>query len=172
MNFFDKKDVLSSININEAKQYIGKNGYFGNNLTEIQKAVDNESADMLGGIDEDASWGAIFQYNYGLIGHNCSTLFLPADKLKDDGKRYREIDTYKEFIAVTGTDLGKILSIRLRDNPEIETSGILSSIVECKNKLQGVDIGGASYTMHDLFKRYEFYNVNDSEWAPFCLEVV
>jgi len=26
--------------------------------------------------------------------------------------------------------------------------------------------------MHDLFKRYEFYNVNDSEWAPFCLEVV
>ena len=69
-------------------------------------------------------------------------------------------------------DLGKILTIRLKDNPEIETTGILVGLVECKNKLQGVIIGGASYTMHDLFKRYEFYNVNDSEWAPFCLEVV
>ncbi len=172
MKTFEIKDVLSAVNIQEAMQYVGKTGYFGNNLIEIQKAVQDRVADTLGAIDEKANWGAIFQYDFNLVGHNCSTLFLPADKVKDDGKRYREIDTYKEFIAVTNVDLGKILSIRLRDNPEIETSGILSSIVECKNKLQGVDIGGASYTMHDLFKRYEFYNVNDSEWAPFCLEVV
>ncbi|MDY6420995.1 MAG: hypothetical protein SPK70_10685 [Succinivibrio dextrinosolvens] len=172
MKTFDIKDVLSAVNIQEAKQYVGKNGYFGSNLIEIQKAVQDGDADTLGAIDEKAKWGAIFQYAFNLVGHNCSTLFLPADKVKDDGRRYREIDTYKEFIAVTGVALGKILSIRLRDNPEIETRGIFSSIVECKNKLQGVDIGGASYTMHDLYKRYEFYNLNDSEWAPFCLEVV
>lgn len=172
MRTFAIKDVLSAVDIQAAKQYVGKNGYFGCNLIEIQKAVQDGDADTLGAIDENAQWGAIFQYGFNLVGHNCSTLFLPADKIKDDGKRYREIDTHEEFIAVTGVDLGNILTIRLKDNPEIETSGILSSIVECKDKLQGVDIGGASYTMHDLFKRYEFYNVNDSEWASFCLEVV
>lgn len=167
MRHFEVKDVLSWATREEAKHYIGQTGFFGDSLAELADDVENGDHFLLSDVQDDTS-------RCFYLDESCYySFFLPADKVTEvPEKTYREIDTHEEFIAVTGMDLGKILTIRLKDNPEIETSGILSSIVECKNKLQGVDIGGASYTMHDLFKRYEFYNVNDSEWAPFCLEVV
>lgn len=167
MRHFEVKDVLSWGTREEAKHYIGQGGFFGDSLAELASDVETGDYFQLSDVQDDTS--SCFHLDEA----GYYSFFLPADKVTEvPEKTYREIDTHEEFIAVTGMDLGKILTIRLKDNPEIERTGILVGLVECKNKLQGVIIGGAAFSTHDLFKNYEFYNVNDSEWVPFCLEVV
>lgn len=79
MKTFDKKDVYSWSNAEDAKKYIGKEGYFSNNFSALKIKVRNcDELTVLKNID-----------SYGICCFNTDEhfegfgLFLPADKVKE-----------------------------------------------------------------------------------------
>ena len=116
MRTFDKKDVLSAINIEGARCYVNSIGYFGNNLKEIQKAINSGKPTTLCKIEEEAELGLIFQHSYNLVGHNANSLFLPDDKVKEVEEKevYRPFNNFSEFRTVTNTEVGEMLTLKLK----------------------------------------------------------
>ena len=161
MKTFDKKDVYSWSNAEEAKQYIGKEGYFSNNFSGLQNKVRNcYELSILENID-----------NYGICCFNTKVadgfgLFLPADKVKEvEDKKRREFRTFEEFALYLGT-IG--CNVRFRKKGDINQE-YLSVISSFNFGARTVTIGARIYNFAELFKGYEWRD-EDGEWHPFGVE--
>lgn len=78
MKTFDKKDVFSWSNSEEAKTYIGKTGYFSNDFESMKRAIELGGTTVLSIVDTNSIW--CFK---GLGVSLCFGLFLPVDKVKE-----------------------------------------------------------------------------------------
>lgn len=100
MKIFEKKDVYSWANAEEAKEYIGGKGYFVDSLTELENDIKNGRIFILKDIDAETALSTFKTRNF------TKTLFLPADKVKEieEPKKYRPFLNIEEFKKITYGD--------------------------------------------------------------------
>ena len=96
MKTFDKKDVFTVLTAEDAKNYIGKEGYLSDTLINLQNRVDNSVHETLDSINE------LQPYPFSANGLS-SLLFLPFDKVKEveEPKKWRPFKDIGEFQNIT-----------------------------------------------------------------------
>lgn len=76
---FDKKDVFSVLDAEFAESYIGKEGYFGDSLSELDMRIKNKDSHTLIKCDRDDAYLA-FTFDDGFE-EISRALFIPAEKV-------------------------------------------------------------------------------------------
>jgi len=161
MKYFDKEDVISWYNCENAKEYLETEGYFADYYDPKIDNIFCWSRGVLTAIHTLNAVNKIFSKD------NSSDhgLFIPLSKIKEK-VQYRPIRTIDEFKAVTGVGILSYIAFRKKG--------------ENGNKLwmiQGFELDGdeiksvcidTSYTMEDLFNDYEF--LDKDEWKSFEVE--
>jgi len=170
---FNKKDVFSWANAEEARQYIGKEGYFSDVCySDLKLWIKAELID----ISRDSDIASVFMssepvqedddepFSYGL--------FLPTDKVKQKEKKYRPFKTIGEFLNTLNVGFGSVLVYRRKDEPDMEYVSTFTSYRRYKptGGLYSVLLGGQSYIVKDLLDKYEWYNAQTEEWCSFGVE--
>lgn len=105
---FDKKDIFSWANCEEAKQYIGKKGYFAD---AFSKNIEDWKQSTLIAIDDYSNTDMIFKSN--ITGHG---LFLPIDKVKNPEKKWRAFENCNEFLQKTKITVGTVIHVEISPN--------------------------------------------------------
>lgn len=77
---FEKKDIISWSNSDEARQYVGKRGFIGNSLGEIRESLRRVSVVILKDVEEDDV--DCFFFDMGIFEDCHAGLFLPLDRVK------------------------------------------------------------------------------------------
>ncbi len=169
---FDKKDVYSWSNCEEARQYIGKFGYFSDccfddlndwshgELTQIYPFND---IDEIFSFNDRSSFDD--RYKYGL--------FLPAEKVKEvrEAKKYRPFKNCKELcqhIHVTGEDLYAGLTLNIRNKADKRVRQVLITEIRLDEPLIG--LGTWLFDLEKLFEAYEWQDEDNGDWKPFGVE--
>lgn len=76
MKTFDRKDVYSVLNAEEAKKYVGKLGYPSNSLNKLKTLINNFAPYSLDKIELDNDKPFFYRKDGFLF-------FLPVDKVKE-----------------------------------------------------------------------------------------
>lgn len=150
-------DIFTCINMEKAKQFIGKRGYFADCMISFEDLSQRELY-TLDRIDDDeipfVSSNVHWRY------------FLPVDNLKPAEKKYRPY-TLEEFLNEGFEVLNEGLEIvvfREKGNPSMEYHVRYNGYRKCDNVYK-VILGNISYMFSDLFEDFErFYN---GRWYPF-----
>lgn len=170
---FNKEDILTSLTVDKAK--IGDNGYFGDNLKEIEFRVERDEVYPLVWIDRKNLSVYSFKNNFF---EDHFALFLPADKVKKEPK-YRPLRTLDElfnfllpdFTADTYDtyDKAELTLHRMYELKSKRTGNMcykrFSQIYLSDNYIR-LD----EYNLEHLFKEYEIKK--DGEFVPFGVEEV
>jgi len=165
---FDRKDVFSWSNAEDAKQYIGKDCYFAHSVGVLSEHI--KTGVM--GILKD-----IFNSNYDAVscafGDGTSTwgLCLPADKVKEveEPKKYRPFRTTEEFSNVTGKRIGSILKFKYVDKDVRYYTRMYTGFHFLENGNIYIELGSEAYSLEQLYNYYEWLDEH-GEWQPFGVE--
>ena len=169
MKTFDKKDVFSWSNAEDAKQFCkGGYGYFADSLKDLQECVSNNNIQKLFSIclEPETDVDSVFSitesdYYYAL--------FLPEEKVKEvEEKKWRAFETMEEFIKIVG-DIGTIITYRTKKEPSQEMKGMFTGDMwdsACRGWILG--IGATLYRLENLFELAEYKYKN--EWKPFGVQ--
>ena len=160
MKTFDRKDVYSWSNADEAKTYIGKTGYFNNDFESIKRAIELGGPAVLDRVDTNSIWC------FKALGVSlCFGLFLPANKVKEvEEKKWRAFKDIGEFQCVTNKFIGDIIEVKSDWDGRAYRCLIMWAT-------EGY-IGMASLRFSlliDLFEHYQWKDSNN-EWKPFGVE--
>ena len=166
MKTFDKKDVFTCVNAEDAKNYIGEEGYLSDTLINLQNRVDNSSLETLDSINE------LQPYPFSANGL-ASLLFLPANKVKEieEPKKWRPFGNMDEFTkcilnSLNVSPIHHIIEIEDTFTAKQCTIQILGKF---KNGLI-LPIYGAQ-TFEQLFNRFKIFNdYHEIGWQPFGVE--
>lgn len=169
---FDRKDVFSWSNAGEAKQYIGKYGYFSDccfddlkdwSYGELTQIYPFNDIDEIFSFNDRSSFDD--RYKYGL--------FLPADKLKEvkEEKKYRPFKNCEELcqcVMPNGVILhtGDALNIRNKENGRI--SQVLVTEIRYEDTLIG--LGHCIFSYDVLYEDFEWQDEENGDWKPFGVE--
>ena len=150
------KKPLFCLDTEEAKQFIGKEGYFTNHLGVFAHIRRIEKY-MLTAIDEKAQ--SCFKDVDGVRWD----WFLPTEWVKPEEpeKKYRPY-TVMEFIKEY--PLGSHLHFRPK-NKLIEMHRLIDGYNDCLNGAGTLFMCGGMYSMSELYNNYEIFK--DGEWQPF-----
>lgn len=162
---FNKKDVYSWSNLEDAKKYIGEEGYFCDGFTEDLGAWHK-------GLLQDVNQSMPVDYIFEDEENEVFGLFLPADKVKQSKKKFRPFQTVEEFSKTLGIKelLGAEITFRFKEKPQkihvsvITEKGFWSQ--ENITTLDSVVMGGCDFTMNELFTDWEWLK-DGSQWQPF-----
>ena len=168
MKTFDKKDVYSWSNAEDAKEYLGKDCYF---------------AHSVGGLSEHIKTGVmgilkdIFNSNYDAVscafGDGTSTwgLCLPADKVieVEEPKKWRAF-IFEEFTKIYSMDKPLKIFIYREKGTNITFFALYSGYVK-GDEISAINLSGQFYTLQTLFDRYELFNDELGKWQPFGIKV-
>lgn len=163
MKVFDKKDVFSWANAEDAKEYIGKEGYFAHTLSQLNERIQKSDFERLEKID-DSNTNCFCKESDGAMCY--WSMFLPADKVKEveEPKKYRPFKNLNEFKQCISKDTLTCLDhgieiIDMSNNSQYRlmilgtfTNGIIFPLY-------------GALTFERLFKRFKI-NINGS-WQPF-----
>lgn len=157
------KRPLSCIDTDEAKQFIGKQGYFADCL-RVFKTIEYFEKWTLTAIDEKEERC----FKEDVAGGNYWDYFLPAEWVKEKEpepkwRAFKDHAEYKEFL----------------------NDGIIESWVKIKDKsadkiyefmyIGGGDdkicLGGMMFSVSNLYNTFELFNESTGEWQPFGVEV-
>ena len=150
------KKPLDCFDIDIAKQFIGKKGFFGAhesqfmNLDTCPKCV----VDELKEVDNYAACP------FTTSGNHAYRLFLPAEWVKEPEKKYRP---YSLTEWINQHEIGDVIHYRSKSEG-IEAHIMYMGTYHHKNK-GTIVLGVASYTLDCLFEEFEI-EVN-GEWQPF-----
>ena len=164
MKTFDKKDVYSWSNCEEAKTYIGKTGYFNNDFESIKRAIELGDPAVLDRVDTNSIWC------FKALGVSlCFGLFLPADKVKEvEEKKYRPFKNVAEFKKYIYGDYCVSCIEQTIKIEDINTSEIYELMIV------GAFVNGlvlplyGALTMDQLFNKFKL-KFND-QFLPFGVE--
>lgn len=159
MKIFNKKDVFTIVTEEEAKAYIGKQGYFGNSLEDLEEEINKYGSDELEEVVHEKYTSNIFRPR----GYESTySLFLPDDKVKrlKEPTKWRPFKDHNEFKAWVGKDVGE--TIRTRE---------ISSKYDSEDLITGLNykticLASTCYNYDELFNQYEWLNPRN-EWQPF-----
>ena len=171
MKTFDKKDVYSWSNAEEAKQYIGKVGYFADNVDDLQECVNNDNFQTLFSIDLDPQTDVDSIFSITEIDYKYA-LFIPAEKVKEveEKKKYRSFKSIDEFFTTLEVELGQSIVLRHRLTPKEKLTVVFTGYIEFDNKLTYIMLGNLEYSPSAFYNSYEVYNDNTKTWQPFGVE--
>lgn len=171
MKTFDKKDVFSWSNAEDAKQYIGKEGYFGDSIAELDYKIQGVFKNIL--TDIFASDTDRASIPFGNNDEETWSLFIPTDKVKEveKPKKWRAFKSIDEFKKETGLDLLSIVHYRyIIEKPRNLTTtgfGVITDFCTCSDNTYYITIGDTSFNLNELFD-YEY--LVDGVWKPFGVE--
>ena len=156
MKEFDRKDVYSVLNAEDASQYVGKKGYFAHTLSGLKDKVYKNILSPLDDVNQ------LNDYPFITDGE-CYLFFIPENKVKgvEEPKKWRAFRTFEEFVLVVGL-IGCHVRFRFKDDISNE---FFTLIVGFNYEAQTVTINNSIYSFKELFKKFEFYK--NQEWQPF-----
>lgn len=171
---FNKKDVYSVLNVEEAKVYEDKKGFFGNSLDDLYRAVEADNSDFLVKVmttdTESKPFISVSGPCDGLL-HNA--LFLPVDKVKKDKKVKAE---YRPFTLCEFNEtfkLGQIITFRSADadtDKGIFGKRIYTGYLYTEDGEIMIEFSGRFYTLEELFENFEYQNTYGG-WYKFGVYV-
>ena len=171
MKTFNRSDVYSWSNAGDAKAYVGKEGYFGDSLSELDTQVrgvfksiltdvyadDTDKVSHPFGSSDDETWG----------------VFLPAEKVIEAAdKKYRPFRDIDEMKSTLDIELGDEIVYRYTGEKDLEIHAIFSSY--------SISNSGFSAFMLSTFKQpigpaQAYAEIEwkreGGEWLPFGAEV-
>lgn len=168
MKTFDKKDVFTLVTAEEAKAYIGKQGYFGDSFSELEEDIKKGCSGRLEDVFPDRYTSIVFRP------YACETsygLFIPTDKVKEvkEPKKWRAFKDIEEFKKETGLGLLSIVQYRyIIEKPRNLTTtgfGVITDFCTCSDKTYYITIGDTSFNLNELFD-YEYLDEH-GDWKPF-----
>ena len=114
MKTFDRKDVFTLVTAEEAKDYIGIKGYFGDSFEELEDDIRKANNAELAEIFPNQETNIVFRPSRSSA---CYGLFLPASKVKEveKEKKWRAFRTFEEFVLVVGL-IGCNVRFRFKDD--------------------------------------------------------
>lgn len=152
------KKPLSCLDTDEAKKFIGKEGYFTDCLVAFTDISRNDKKWMLKAIDEKAQ--SCFKDADGVRWD----YFLPAEWVKpkepeSKWRAFKDHAEYKEFLndGIIESWI-KIREKETKDTFEVMYVGGGEDIIY---------LGGRAFSLSYLFEQYELFNENTQEWLPF-----
>ena len=163
MKTFDKKDIFSWTNCEDAHCYVGKDGYFANTLFALEKAIDLNKTRTLKEINSLQGLSFLAD-NYSQY-----SFFLPIDKVKEDEKKkWRPFKHYIEFTVVTKKKVGDVINIMPKCGKHssiLVINGKRSDNSENTKLLIGLDV----ITLNELFNTC-LWQDEKGYWLPFGVE--
>jgi len=170
---FDKKDIITAINCEDAKEYINKKGYYGYSLAEwepckLLNVYLKETTDVR---------DTFYVNDHGIV-HFCP-MFIPADKVKKLKKQWRPFKTIDEFKKTLGDkkgdvfiplSLGDEVTYRPKSDVTTELHVIFNGYKIINNQFIYVLLGVWFYYLKDLFDRYEFLDKKTNQWKLFGVQ--
>lgn len=166
-NLFDKKDVFSWSNCEEARQYIGEEGYFRDTYCESLAAWHRG---ILQDVDQSMPVDCIFEDDENEV----FGLFLPVGKVLPvpmRPKKYRPFKSIEEFRkTLNNINFLDALTFREKHYTFRKYCAVFNGYGDSNDELDGVGFGGAYKTPVDLFNHYEWYDEKTEKWMPFGVE--
>ena len=149
------KRPLTCFDTEQAKQFIGKKGYFSHYVDNYAD-LKNTALGALGGTGD--TFHESFVCTEEPFDNYDYEFFLPAEWVKEPEKKYREYKDLDEFFDVTGLEIGDLIKLKFPGNNVAE----LLIVGGCNN---GLFIGIHKYTFKQLFEIVEI-SIR-GEWQPF-----
>lgn len=159
------KRPLTCFDTEEAKQFIGKEGYFAD-CTQVFTNVRRYAKKVLTAIDEKA------QRCFQAAGGNNWDYFLPAEWVTPEKPecKWRPF-TLDEFVKRFDLEVGtRVFLIRYKTSPEHQKRLLLTGLIHDKDPaLCGVCLGGFQFMFSDLFDMFDV-RFGKNDWQPFGVE--
>jgi hypothetical protein len=150
-------DILTCVDVEEAKLYIGQKGYFADHLDAFED---------LNGINKCRDFDVLVRFDEWelpfVAGNIHWRYFLPEDRLKPAEKKYRPF-TVEEFTRRIG-DVGGCVRYRFKDDSEV----FRSVITEIRETSGFVMLGNSLISVERLLSDFEYYD--NGTWKPFGME--
>lgn len=154
-------DILACVNVEEANQFVGQKGYFGDNICLFKK-LEERIYDVLSDTGEDDDMPFIAQESHGYWRY-----FLPECRLKPEEKKYRPY-TIEEFLDIF--PIGHPIKFRYKED-KLKKVSIFLGYETLASGDTTIEIGICVYSLKELFEKYELQKFNEEEWQPFGVEV-
>ena len=164
------KKPLDCFDVEEAKQFIGKKGYFCDHRSGFTN-ISNLVEDVLRDITPDDNYCEVYKTN-------CTSweYFLPEEWIKEPEekpeKKYRPF-SLEEFLKIF--DIGDQIGFRSKDNGEVKyamfvgyTDDFFADNSDRSDGENDVMIGIYRFSLSYLFENYDLYF--EDEWQPFGIE--
>lgn len=184
---FNLEDVFGSNDVEQAKAYIGKRGYYADLIEDLDDYIENKShIDKLYAVDEDLGIlryviGRSYDYN------NNYNYFLPLEKVKktepaEKEVKYRSLRNKEELIDFICKNtnsqqvIGAVICIRKKDGGQTTVTTI-TAITHYYDLLSDktiyeITLGtGKTYSLECLFGLFEIIFDDNYQWQPFGVEV-
>ena len=150
------KKPLDCFDVDIAKQFIGKKGYFSDYHNDYTHLCNTEEG-VLKSLDEHHDEAYEVTYNKWKF-------FLPAEWVKEPERKYRPYKDVEEFFDDIGCTLGDVIRFRKKDTTEEEYHTLLTGFKG--NARVNIGLGdGGYYSLSDLFSLFELYTADG--WQPF-----
>lgn len=161
----DGKKPLTCFDCEEAKQFVGQEGYFSNKKTDFQD-LNDACRDVLQDVIDSYENTPPFKCS-DYIHKN---YFLPIAWTKE--KTYRAYQV-KEFYNLFADKVGKqVFTIRNKYDPDNAFVALLTEVPFYTNINQCVvGLGTGTYTLPELVKKYEIFDNAENKWKPFGVKV-
>ena len=149
-------DILTCVDIEEAKQFIGQKGYFSDCIRNFDD-LSVKTADVLSGVyDHDMTFIAEDDTHW--------RYFIPECRLKPKEKKYRPFTDTKEFFIKTNFEVGDLIHIRSKPHNH-EYHLLLIGWTD-----EGLMLGNFSeMTFDELLDKFELWDGEDN-FIPFGVE--
>lgn len=162
----DGKKPLTCFDSDEAKQFIGKKGFFTDELNQFRD-LNNVQETILKNVWPNESYCFIAS----VTGHK---YFLPSEwvDIGEPEKKWRPYtldDFVKRFDSEVGT---RVFLMRSKTTPENQRRLLLTGILQDENLGGcGVCLGGFYFTFSNLFDMFDV-RFGKEDWQPFGVEDV
>lgn len=162
---FELRDVFCFANVEKAKEYIGKDCYFGSSLEDLTHSVErNYNCFPLHSLDSNRDDTKVFEADTG-VDFVVASYCLPKEKVIKPDAEYRPFKNLSEladFLETSALCLaGKILRYRGKASGK-EYVSVISSVCLSDNHVR---FDGWSNSLENLFNEYELWN--GEKWIPF-----
>ena len=162
---FDRKDVISWSNSEDAKKYVEQPGYFGNSFQELITNVNNDSTSILWNVFRTDEVHCVFEDANGIR----SGLFLSMDKVKEV-KEVKEEKKWKPF-TLEGFNkvipMGTVFKYRYKGQKHIKSIYYHANLY-CENGYQAVFFEDCVFDFDYCFGQMELFL--NGKWQPFGVE--
>ena len=150
-------DILTCVDIEEAKQFIGQKGYFSDCIRNFDD-LSVKTADVLSGVyDHDMTFIAEDDTHW--------RYFIPECRLKPKGKKYRPFTDTKEFFIKTNFEVGDLIHIRSKPHNHEYHLLIIGWTDE------GLMLGNFSeMTFDELLQKFELWDEEEGNFIPLGVE--
>lgn len=152
-------DILTCFDIEDAKQYIGQEGYFADVNSSYHK-LDDSAYGTLTAIKDNA-------YPFKMGNNDIWRFFIPESRLLEIKEKKFRPYTIEEFQKIF--TLGSPIKFRRKDAKEHPVNLVFLGYTWLNDRT-AVEIGHEKYFLDVLLNDFEWYNEYKDEYTPFGVE--